>query len=286
MSTVTIEAPAVEVGLYPGVPAVEYHAWPGASQSRLKIMRDRSPAHLRWEMDHPSPPTPALVIGAAVHTCVLEPDLFPGLYVRGIPGDGRTKVVKEAREALAAEHPDATVLSPDDFDTCLAIRDAVAAHPNARHLLEGNAERSAVWHDPETGVLCRGRFDDIAYGLGAITDLKTSKDASPLRFRRAIYDFGYHIQGAMYVRGAKALGIEADSFGIVAVEKEPPFAVAVYQLNAAALYDGGRELDVLLRQWAECEETGTWPAYNTDIVQIDLPAYAPGQINERIGIVE
>jgi hypothetical protein len=151
------------------------------------------------------------------------------------------------------------------------------------HLLEGEREYSAIWDDPETGVRCQARFDDIARGIGAITDLKTTTDASPYRFPRTVFDYGYHLQAAHYLRGAKALGIEADSFGIVAVEKEPPYAVAIYQLNAAAIYDGERELRPLLARWAECDAAGAWPGYAEDVVVIDLPAWAPRQISERTG---
>ena len=271
------------VGLYPGVDALVYHGWGGASQSRLKILREHTPAHLRYAMDHPTEPTEAMRIGAAVHTCILEPDLFGKLYLRGIEGDGRTKAIREAREQLAAEHPNAAILRPADFDMCLAIRESVALHPHTAHLLEGERETSAVWLDDATGVLCRGRFDDIARGIGAITDLKTTKDASPFRFPQLIYQYGYHIQAAMYLRGAKALGIEADTFAIVAVEKEPPYAVAVYQLAGAAIYDGERELQPLLERWAECEASGVWPGYSPDVVQLDLPSWAPKQITERVG---
>jgi hypothetical protein len=270
-------------GVYPGVNALAYHMWPGASQSRLKILRDHTPAHVRWAMDHPDEPTDAMRLGAAVHTCVLEPDLFGSLYVRGIEGDGRTKAVKEAREALAAEHPNAQILRVADFATCLAIRDAVAAHPFTASLLDGERECSMVWTDPATGVKCRGRVDGMARKIAAITDLKTAMDASPLRFPMVIYNYGYHIQAAMYLRGAKALGIEADSFAVVAVEKEPPWAVAVYQLAGAAIYDGERELEPLLERWAACEESGEWPGYPTDVVKLDLPEWAPKQITRRIG---
>lgn len=270
-------------GLYPGVDALLYHQWEGASQSRLQTLREHTPAHLRWAMDHPKEPTDAMRLGAAIHTAVLEPDLFPSLYKRGIAGDGRTKVVKEAREALQAEFPRAKILSPGDHEMCLAVRDAVAAHPHTRNLLDGEHECSAVWRDPETGVLSRGRFDAVARGIGALNDVKSTKDASPHRFPGAIYQYGYHIQAAHYLRGAKALGIEADTFAIVAVEKEPPFAVAVYQLAGAALYDGERELRVLLERWAECEASGQWPSYPTSVVMLDLPSWAPKQITQRIG---
>lgn len=269
-------------GLYPGVDALEYHQWGGASQSRLKVMRDRSPAHLRWQMDHPSESTPAQQLGAAIHTCILEPDTFGGLYIQSIPGDGRTKAIKELRAAQAEEFPNHIQLAPRDWETCFAIRDSVAAHPHAKAMLGGEHEATAVWTDPDTGVLCRGRFDAIALGVGAITDLKSTQDASPNRFPADVFRYGYHIQAAHYLSGAKVLGIAADTFGIVAVEKVEPYAVAVYQIHAASLFDGERERKALLELWARCESSGIWPSYSTDVITIDLPAWAPRQIDERL----
>lgn len=276
-------APDPAAGLYPGVDALEYHRWKGASQSRLKKMRDATPAHVRYAMDHPEAPTDAHRVGAAIHTCVLEPDRWPDLYVRGIDGDGRTKAVKEAREALAVQFPRHHILKPSDFDMCLAVRDSVHRHPHAKHLFDGLREASAVWIDPGTGVKCRARFDDVADGIGCITDLKSCVDASPMRFPSVIYNLGYHIQAAMYLRGAKVLGIAADTFAFVAVEKDPPYCVAVYQLNGAAIHDGERELEPLLELWAKCEASGEWPGYPTDVTVIDLPTWAPQQITQRIG---
>jgi hypothetical protein len=300
VSTVTDAAPMV--GLHAGVPAVVYHGWRGASQTRLKRMRDKSPMHVRWEMEHPVPPSKALILGAAIHTCVLEPDLFPVVYMtagqcEAITGGGeRCKNAGtvcrggswfcgvRGHDPAAGKPGDQRIaLARADWDICIGIRDSVNAHPNTRHMLEGNAETSAVWTDPDTGVLCRGRFDDLALGIGSITDLKSCADASPFRFPRAVYDYGYHIQAAMYLRGARALGLEVDTFGFVAVEKEPPYAVACYELQPAAVHDGERELMPLLEQWATCEMTGVWPGYKTDVVKIDLPTYAPKQIDERLG---
>lgn len=269
-------------GLYSGIPAAEYHALPGVSQSMLKVLRDQSPAHLRWKMDNPEPPTAAQVLGAAIHDCVLLPDEFDDAWIRGIEGDGRTKAVKEAREALAAEHPDATVLKPDDYDTCIAVRDSIAAHPKARQLLMGDAEQSALWMDEPTGLLCRGRYDLLGHKTGTIVDLKTTLSAAREPFSRSIYSYGYYIQAAHYLAGATALGLPFDRFAFVAVEKSPPYAVALYELAMPAIEDGKRELAVLLDLYADCERNGEWPAYSPHVEVIDLPRYAPAQISDRL----
>jgi len=143
-------------------------------------------------------------------------------------------------------------------------------------------ERSAWWEDAETGLLCKGRFDEIGRRAGVIVDLKTTRDASREAFSRAIYTIGYYIQAAHYIAGAKALGIDADRFGIIAVEKDPPYAVAIYEVSGAALYDGERERRKLLELYAQCEESGEWPGYPQEVVEIDLPVWAPNQIDRRL----
>lgn len=272
----------IAVGLYADIPAEQYHALPGVSQSMLKELRDRSPAHLRWRLDHPQPSTPAQVLGAAVHDCVLLPDSFDRAWVRGIEGDGRTKAVKEAREALMAEHPEATVLKPEDYDTCMAIRNAIASHPKARQLLIGDAELSAVWTDERTGLLCRGRYDLLGHKTGTIVDLKTTLCASTTAFSRSIWQYGYHIQAAHYLAGAHALRLPYDRFAFVAVEKAPPYAVALFELAMPAIADGRRELEALMDVYAQCERTGEWPGYSPNVEIIDLPRWAAGIIEERM----
>ncbi len=272
-------------GLYADVPMSEYHTWPGASQSRLKTLRDKSPLHLRYEMDHPSESTPTQALGEAVHVAVLQPDLFALDYVRAPEGDRRTKAVKSAWADLASDCPDSTILKPDDYDLCAVLRDTIAAHPKASRLLEGDAERSAVWDDA-TGVRCRGRFDLISDRAPVIVDLKTTRDASPDAFGRAIYTYGYYIQGAHYRRGGQALGLEIEHFVIIAIEKVPPYALAVYDITGDALRAGEEELDVLLARYAECEQSGVWPGYGGvtgNVAPISLPPWAWRQIDERTG---
>ena len=69
----------------------------------------------------------------------------------------------------------------------------------------------------------------------------------------------------------------------MAVEKEPPYGVAVYHLAEEALQAGSEELHPLLVQWAQCERSGQWPGYPTEVRPITLPPYAWRQLDERMG---
>jgi hypothetical protein len=107
-----------------------------------------------------------------------------------------------------------------------------------------------------------------------VTDLKSTTNASPDEFQRAIYKFGYHIQGAHYLDGAKVLGLNPKAFAMIAVESEPPHGVAVYQLDPQALAAGHAKRDQLLRLYAQCQAEGRWPGYSESIQPISLPPWA------------
>ena len=303
MSTV-LDAPTV-LGLHAGLPAEDYHAAPGASQSRLKVLRDASPAHLKHQLDNPQPQTDAQRLGAAIHDFVLLPDRAAALWTaagqcEATTGKGtrctRGGAVRIFGEWFCGQHAgadadpdDVAVLSASDYATCEAVRDAIGRHRRARQLLVGDAEQSAWWADAgwdgrdALGVVCKGRFDLLGHRTGTIVDLKTTRSAHRERFSKAIWDWGYHIQAAHYINGARALGLDFSRFAFIAVEKEPPYGIGVFELTEAALYDGGRELRPLLERYAECERTDTWPGYDEDVVLVDLPTWAPRKIDERTG---
>ena len=63
-------------GLYSGMSADRYHSIDAVSQSRLKVLKEKSALHLRYLLDHPFAPTDAMRLGAAIHDAVLLPDVF------------------------------------------------------------------------------------------------------------------------------------------------------------------------------------------------------------------
>ena len=293
------ERPVPEVGIHPNTSHAEYLRWAGASNSRLSKLK-RSPAHLKAYLDEPDQDSDALRIGRAVHSAILEPDSFTGVYVvagqcTGVKKD-KARCVNNGK-SLTNEgwrcdvHPGAlkdlskAVISASDYAICLKARDAVHAHASAHRLLigEGQNELSLAWVDTESGVLCKARHDRHSPVIagGAVVDVKTTGDASPRAFERSIYKYSYEVQGAHYLSGATELHLPADHFVIVAVEKEPPFGVAVYRLNEAALDAGEEQRRRLLSLYAECERTGLYPCYADEVRDAFLPDFAWRQIEEE-----
>ena len=73
----------------------EYADIDAVNWSPLSAMRD-SPLHYAHRLRTPRTDTPALAMGRAIHTAVLEPDAFPlGYVVRPDGIDRRTKAGKE-----------------------------------------------------------------------------------------------------------------------------------------------------------------------------------------------
>lgn len=264
------------VGVHRGVDEREYHKWGGASNSRLSVLFDKSPAHLKAEIDNPSDPTPAMQVGTAVHAAILEPELFAAKVCCAPDVNKRTNAGKAELEAFELANVGRLILSSADFETVLRVRDAVNAHPSARNLLDNSDDRelSIAWDDAETGVRCKARLDIHSRRVAYAADVKTTSDASPKAFARTIANFGYHRQAAMYADGAAAVGLDVRDFVFIACEKTPPYAVAVYRLRDSDIELGRMQLRDLLRTFARCMDAGEWPGFDGGISEIALPTWA------------
>jgi len=293
----TIEANRVpKPGLHKGVPAADYHAWRAVSNSTLQHFK-RSPLHARYALDNPTEPTAAMLLGSATHAAILEPEMFADAYVSGPEVDLRTKEGKQRWSSLQEHFPSATILRHGDYKRCVDMQKAVHDNPTAHHLLHGtgDVELSFAWdhflaeerkelRSKGVDLLCKGRADRVSWEIagGTIVDLKTCRDARKPAFERTIFSMGYYNQGAMYVDGIRAQNVGIKHYSIIAVESEPPHGVAVYRLRDDVLEAGRMENEALLRRYAECVRDNSWPSYGDDIVDIALPAYAWGDIEERV----
>ena len=262
----------------------DYHANGALSNSMLSRLK-KSPAHLKHYLENPEPPTPAMITGTIVHTCVLEPDIFEVNFVRGPEGDRRTKAVKAEYAELEEQgiHREC-ILSPAAYDQCIGIRDAIYHHPIASQLLlpgyGATTEASMFWE--AAGVQCRGRVDALPVEDGeyphVIADLKSCVSAEESDFSRAAYNFGYYRQAAFYLNGFACIEDipmpTRTDFIIVAIEKTAPYACQVFLLDDDAVELGQEEVRVLLNVYKQCLDSDEWGAYPQEVMPLALPGYA------------
>lgn len=261
-------------GIRIGEPADEYHRREigVASKSALDQVA-RSPAHYRAWLEGAQPePSPAMRFGSAFHTLVLEPESFAARYVVRPDGlDGRTKEGK----AWLAQQEGRTVLTADDERHMLGMHAAVYSHPAASRIVcDGAAEVSVRWTDEDTGLRCKSRADYWVREKRLCADLKTTDDASPAEFAKSVARWRYHCQDAFYRAGFAACGEQIDHFALVCVEKLPPYAVAVYTLDADAVRKGYAAVRMGLGLLSECMRESRWPAYHEGVTELSLPPWA------------
>jgi len=285
-------SPSILPGIHPGLSREQYDGIEAINQSALKKLGTLTPAQWKYLREHPEPPTEALAFGQAVHLACYEPSRFAVEVVAAPDCDRRTKAGKEEWERFNTAAAGKIVMSADEYATLGAIQRAVMAHPAASKLIAkaGDRECSAVWRDDETGTLCKARLDQLTTARNAIIDLKTTRNAAPGAFERDVYDYGYHFQAAFYADGIAAIeGHEPPCVVLIAVDKEwvceiGAEAVAVYEIEPAAMELGRIEYRRALALYADCVRTGKWPGYSSRIEPISVPAFRLRKENIETGV--
>jgi hypothetical protein len=126
----------------------EYAAIPAVRASDLKAL-GKSPRRYLWEQTHHTD-SPAMRMGRAVHTAVLEPHRYAAEYVVATcRRDARTKDY----QAFVAAHPGAEILTADEDREARETAAAVLEHVSAA-LRECRAARDLLADDtdPVTGA--------------------------------------------------------------------------------------------------------------------------------------
>lgn len=311
-----------EPGIYPDVPADVYHSWDAASNSRLsKLVPPSTPAHLKAYLDEPPEGTKAMREGRILHTCVLEPDKYESDYrlasrcvattAKGAQcsksgshplDDGIGSVCTTHLETAAkagkpyAIDPGVLIVSEADDHMVRSVSDVMHAHPTVGPILsaeDGQTELSVVWDDPETGVRIKARWDFYSASLagGTIADVKGARDASERGFKKDGFWHGYFRQATLYLWGARELGLPAENFVLIPVEKVPPYALSVFRVTeetigllpgpGEAAMNCAANVRALLRLWDKCQRTGAYHGYPTEVQDLDLEEWQWGTLDDQ-----
>jgi len=255
-----------------------YHSGPGVSKSMLDTL-DRSPMHY-WAA-HLDPERPAkesaphFDTGSAVHTLVLEPDLFDEEFAIAPALNRRTKEGKKAWAEFMEENAGKILLTREQYDEARRMADSILAVPLARQLLQGGTrEKSFYWTDEETGLLCRVRPDYLRPDI--LVDLKTTKDASNQGFTKTIANYRYYVQAPYYCHGVKeATGgrVAPEYMLFLAVEKTPPYPCNFFVLDERSWREGERAFRDGLNTLKRCMDENHWPGYGETIKKASLPTW-------------
>jgi hypothetical protein len=278
---------APKPGVYDGVPASVYHDLDLISASGLKTLDGDCAAQYRFDADHPEDDaSKASDIGTAAHLIFLEPHLFEA-KVECLNVDGfQTKGAREARDIARA--CGRTALKTKDFDTVLAMREALFRQVG-NLFVGGVAERTYIWRDLRTGVLCKARVDYVRPnsatkpdGLSALLiDYKTSGSANPRAFRARCWDNGHHIQAWWYLYAHEFLTGESASWRWVVQSTKPPFLVTAHKPTPGLIGWAEQQGRAALQQYARCLREGSWPGYGDVVHPVELPSWAMYQLSER-----
>ena len=273
------------------MPDREYFDHEAASNSGMKMMH-RSPGHFIHQQRHPKPPTPSMLAGTSLHTAILEPDEFMGRHAivpenaprkPTIPqqkafDEGRPTEKGEAScrywEQWNAMNGDKTIISTETAAEYLEIGGIIRNHPEiAPYFENGKAEQAVFGIDPITGELCKCKPDYLAHikGFNICIELKSTDDARSQFFKRTASNF-YYFQAAAFYQDIMEWSIgRPDLYLIVAVEREAPYGIKVYEVTPEALRRGTDQYRTALNLYHECRLNDHWPLYDTDIDILEFP---------------
>lgn len=185
------------------------------------------------------------MMGEAMHTLLLEPDLFASQYLV-LDGSVPIKSNVSENDAMAREWLDAW-----QWTALNRARDSILAHKNAplaRWLDEGNKELSIYWTDASGG---RWKARPDCFTPDIVLDLKTTTDSRADPFARTRAKLRYDYQAAHYLEAVNALTGTAPCFAYLAVELASPYSIMVHELSESDLSAAQQQLEALKRQYRE-----------------------------------
>jgi len=272
------DAPAITAGVYDNIQAEDYHRILGLTKSGLMMLR-KSPAHFWHWMTAPSDPsTKAMNVGTATHLAVFEPHKWADEIVV-VPEDAPKKPTKAQMEAKKpSEDAVASIAWWKKFNEEAKGRIILTQEENAEvtamaTMVRQNKEIEPYLNHPSAkievsivsvekvkglDIVCKGRCDMITMDNTVIVDLKTCEDASAESFSKSFMSFGYWMQAAHY---------------ILAVEKNPPYCTAIYELDAGSLEKAFLIRDRLMEQLSDCIARNEFPAYSKGVNSLNLPPW-------------
>jgi len=235
----------------------DYRSLPALNASRFKAFY-RSPYHFLNQKEVET--TEQMKIGTAVHTALLEPELYSS-SIGFLPDvDGRTTEGKAIKKAFEEKYAGKTILKAASEEivnraVSAVVRsdewDAIKANKGTRYELVVMAELF--------GVACKARLDLVDVENGIIRDIKTCDDAGIQKFCYTIKDRLYWLQAGFYTLMAERMYNKRFNFEFIAVETSDPSTAQFHAVDEQELLKWKRVVETLLLKYKSCVDLDIWP---------------------------
>lgn len=259
------------------MPMHDYHDLDRLSSSQIKQLV-RSRRYWQAQQQRPAKSTPDMAIGTAIHSLLLTPDTLEQ-EVAVAPKEGcSTRTTKAYRAWREEQDQRKALLLHSEMEQATSSAKTVKTHPYWGQYLDrlDGAEGTVLW-DEDEAIHCKARIDGWFKVADSyfLLDIKTCQNATTSHtgegrpFHYVAWDYGYHTQLAWYRRGwEKAVGKVAGCL-ILAVEKNPPHTVRLYDMDQWLSY-GDKQIDEALTNYNDDREI-------TSVTTLPLPGWAKHQ---------
>lgn len=229
----------------------DYHAAPGISSSGLQYL-DESVLHFDNKHLFQANST-AFTFGSLVHKLILEPGDFAKEFAVSPKFDLRTNAGKEGKAEFEKTNQGKTVVNDDDLATaqrmaanCMAIAGNLFRH--------GEAEQSYFADD--NGLTLKCRPDYYIKQLGIVVDVKTTADCTEYGIKKTIANYRYTWSAVWYMKVLRMLGLPAERFMFVFIDKSAPHMVRIREIDPLSLEFAAIEVEALLEKYRQYKQTG------------------------------
>lgn len=273
-------------GLHAKLAMADYLALPYLSSGLCNRLLSHSPYHAKHELEHrEQDDTEASDNGTAIHDALLEgvdriesirPEDYRSKPTKAnpdgaIPKGWTNNAIKAARDAARAEGR-IPMLAGE-------VANIVGAVESARRFIEGTTfagifdrgqpELTIVWTEG-AGVLCKMRPDWLTDERDALLHVKTTKGgAGPQQFARTVDSMGYDVALAFYERGLATISDRQAHHVILAIEQDPPYGCALYDLDPAKQAIAASKVERAIATWKQCVARGNWPCYASHVHSLE-----------------
>jgi hypothetical protein len=246
------------------------------SKSRLYELRNCS--LYRWRF-YPNEfaPSAAMAWGSLIDCLLTTPEEAAETLVFNPYPDFRTKAAQELRDSAIAAGK--IVISAEQRAQAELAVSTIKAHPIAGKVIR-HSRTQLVLLNKIRGIQFKGLVDLAPDNEPCLYDFKTTRDLTVRGISKAIDDFGYHVQAAIYLKLWNLCHPDdkRSRFRFIWQSSEPPYEIAVTEIPAFDIAAGdewaANQIDRLIR----ATERNEWPNIIEDkIAMIGRPGYCAYQ---------